>query len=413
MTGWTGGQYSVVRAALGIYLALHYAQLAPWGAELFSRLGVLPAGAASPLLSLFPNVLALRDSPAFVTALLWLASVLGALLAIGAYDRLAALGLWYIGACLIGRNPLILNPALPFVGWLLLAHACLPPGPFGSWAARGRVDPRGGWRMPGGIYAAAWVVMAIGYGYSGYTKLVSPSWVDGTALARVLANPLARPGLVHDLALALPAPLLTVATWGGLALELLFAPLALVRRLRPWLWLALLGMHLGLIALIDVADLSLGMVMFHLFTFDPAWVPARRAAAAGPDRVFYDGACGLCRGTVRFLLAEDRAAAFRFAPLDSDAFRTALPDEVRERYPNTIVVKAADGRVLVRSAAVLYLLARLGGLWRVLAMLGSAVPASLRDAAYRGIARVRYRFFAKPSDVCPMAPPDLRDRFDL
>jgi hypothetical protein len=51
---------------------------------------------------------------------------------------------------------------------------------------------------------------------------------------------------------------------GGLV-ELLVAPLALIRRLRPWLWLALTGMHLGLMALIDFADLSLGMLMLTVF----------------------------------------------------------------------------------------------------------------------------------------------------
>ena len=98
--------------------------------------------------------------------------------------------------------------------WLLLAHAFLPPAPYGSWAARGRADPAGGWRMPPPIFCVAWVVLALGYTYSGYTKLVSPSWQDGTALARVLNNPLARPGPVREVLLALPAGLLRVATWG-------------------------------------------------------------------------------------------------------------------------------------------------------------------------------------------------------
>ena len=173
--------------------------------------------------------------------------------------------------------PLIGNPGLPYVGWLLLAHACLPPAPYGSWAARGRPDPGNGWRMPGGIFLVAWILMALGYTYSGVTKLVSPSWVDGTALARVLDNPLARPGLVRDALLALPEGVLRLATWGALLAELSFAPLALVPRLRPWLWGLLLLMHLGLIVVIDFADLSLGMVLLHLFTFDPAWLPPRRA----------------------------------------------------------------------------------------------------------------------------------------
>jgi hypothetical protein len=70
-------------------------------------------------------------------------------------------------------------------------------------------------------------------------------------------------------------------SYGALALELLFLPLALIPRLRPWLWLALLGMHLGLIALIDFADLSFGMVVFHLFVADPAWLPRRSGDQRG------------------------------------------------------------------------------------------------------------------------------------
>src|SRR5438067_1150934 len=262
--------------------------------------------------------------------------------------------------------PFISSPGLPYAGWLLLAHAFLPPAPYGSWAARGRADPGNGWRMPEGIFLVAWILMALGYTYSGVMKLVSPSWVDGTALARVLDNPLARPGPVRDLLLSLPDWLLHLATWGALLAELSFAPLALTRRLRPWLWGMLLLMHLGLIVVIDFADLSLGMVMLHLFTFDPAWVRPR--PATGTDTLFYDGHCGLCHRAVRFVLAEDRTGtAFRFAPLDGDAFRAALPAADRAQLPDSIVVRTAEGAVLTRSAAVRHILQRLGGLWRLFA----------------------------------------------
>ena len=40
--GWTGGQYSRFRLVLGLYLCVHFVHLVPWGAELFSRAGVLP-----------------------------------------------------------------------------------------------------------------------------------------------------------------------------------------------------------------------------------------------------------------------------------------------------------------------------------------------------------------------------------
>jgi len=66
---WTGGQYSLYRVLFGTYLLIHFAQLLPWGAELFSNQGVLPDASASPILYLFPNVLALSDSPATVLRL--------------------------------------------------------------------------------------------------------------------------------------------------------------------------------------------------------------------------------------------------------------------------------------------------------------------------------------------------------
>jgi hypothetical protein len=81
--------------------------------------------------------------------------------------------------------------------------------------------------------------------------------------------------LVHDFTSALPDWLLQVSTWGALGLELLFAPLALLARARPWIWATMLALHLGLIVIIDFTDLSLGMVMLHLFTFDPRWFRRR------------------------------------------------------------------------------------------------------------------------------------------
>ncbi|MGH7152261.1 MAG: hypothetical protein ACREIU_16260, partial [Planctomycetota bacterium] len=234
--GWTGGQYSLYRALFGAYLLVHFASLLPWGTDLFSNRGALPVGGASPLFGLFPSPLHVADSPAAVAALLLLAVGASLAFAAGAFDRIAALLLWYLSTSLLDRNPLLANPSLPFVGWLLLAHAFLPPAPFGSLARRGRADPGHEWRLPPSIFAAAWILLALQYAYGGATKLSSPSWVDGTALARVLENPLARPTPLRELLLSFPAPLLEAATFATLGLELAFAPLSLLRRLRPWVW---------------------------------------------------------------------------------------------------------------------------------------------------------------------------------
>ena len=407
-SAWTGGQYSLVRAALGLYLLVHFAMLVPWGPEVFSSAGVLPDASESPLAHAFPNVLAIADSPGVVTALLVAACGLSLLLTVGWFDRVAAVLLWYLLACLFGRNPLIANPSLPYVGLCLLAHALQRPAPFGSVVALGRVDPRGGWRADGGIFTALWLALAAGYSYSGWTKLVSPSWRDGTAFERVLENPLARTGWLNELLLALPDGVLKLATWGAIGLELAFLPLAFSRRARPWIWSALLAMHVGLILLIDFADLSFGMLVVHLFTFDPAWVPGRRV----PELVFYDGSCGLCHRSVRLALAEDpEPAALAFGPLDGETFAAAVPEERRRDLPDSFVILSDDGELLTRSDGTVRILTALGGLWGVLGRLLAAVPRSIRNAGYDLVARYRKRLFAAPSEACPMIPPDLGSRF--
>src|SRR5258708_3066373 len=123
---------SVFRALLGSYLFVHFMQLVAYGAELFSCRGVLPSASLSPLAFLFPNVLSVWDSPLLVTALLSAAAIASLAFAVGVHERPMALGLWYVWACLVGRNPLIMNPSIPYVCWLLLAHPRLPARRMGN-----------------------------------------------------------------------------------------------------------------------------------------------------------------------------------------------------------------------------------------------------------------------------------------
>jgi predicted DCC family thiol-disulfide oxidoreductase YuxK len=131
------------------------------------------------------------------------------------------------------------------------------------------------------------------------------------------------------------------------------------------------------------------------------------------DRLFYDGDCGLCHRAVQFVLAHDRHGVFRFAPLDSDLFRAAVPEATRAGLPDSMVVVTGTGVVLTRSAAWLYIMRSLGGRWRLLAAGASIVPEAIRDWAYDGVAAVRHRLFARPSTVCPLLPDHIKGRFDL
>jgi len=131
-----------------------------------------------------------------------------------------------------------------------------------------------------------------------------------------------------------------------------------------------------------------------------------------PDHVFYDGDCGFCHRSVRFLAAHDATGAFRFAPLGGPTFLGLVPEPARRGLPDSLVIHTADGRVLVQSTATLHCLRQLGGGFRALAWLGSLVPAALLDAGYAAFARNRQRWFARPQQACPVPPGPLRARLD-
>jgi len=131
------------------------------------------------------------------------------------------------------------------------------------------------------------------------------------------------------------------------------------------------------------------------------------------DLVFFDGGCGLCVGAVRFLLNRgDRSLCFRLAPLGGATFLREIPSAQRAGLPDSLVVKTAEGRVLVRSSAVVRILRSLGGGWAVLGALLWVVPGPLRDLGYRGVAAVRRRFFPLRPDACPWRTAAQQARFE-
>jgi predicted DCC family thiol-disulfide oxidoreductase YuxK len=395
----SAGQFALFRVVFGAYLLQHFLWLLPSGAELFGHAGVLADPRLNPTHGLLPNPLATAwgGSPAGVAIFLWALSALSLAFMIGLWRRTAAVVLWFGWACLFNCNNLISNPSLPYVGLLLLFCALVPAGePLGATGVRGRRPSE--WFFPALVFWGAWFLMAGGYTFSGAMKLWSPSWVDGTAFRHLLENPLARPGFFRDVFLALPAGAIALLTWSVLAAEILFLPLCLWRRGRLIAWAAMLAMHAGIVLMVDFADLSFGMVMLHLFTFDPDWLPARRDARR--PVLLYDGECGLCNGVVRFLLREDAGARMRFAPLQSAPAQAYLRARglPTEDFDSLVFVPDWDrpegGAARLRTDGALSAADEIGGVWRVAAW-GRVLPAAVRDPFYKIVARFRYALFGE------------------
>ena len=410
----SAGQFGFFRIIFGIYLLQHFLYLLPWGAELFSNAGVLADPTLNPTHGLLPNPLATTwgGTPLFVTSFLAALTLLSLAFTLGVWRRWGAFLLWFGWACLFDRNNLISNPSLPYVGVVLLFCVLIPDGEAFSIGGNKRSAARD-WFFPAWVFRGAWWLMVAGYTFSGVIKLGSPSWVDGTAFHHLIDNPLSRPGVIRDGFLALPAWAIAIFSWSVLAAEITFLPLSIWKWGRMLAWLGMMGMHLGIVLVVDFADLSFGMIMIHLFTFDPDWLPVRR-----DDRqpvLLYDGECGLCNTVVRFLLREDASGRLRFAPLQSAPAQEFLRSKglPTEDFDSLVLIpdwgRKETGAFHLKTNGALAAFAEIGGFMRVLSGF-RALPVLLRDACYRLVARGRYRLFGVYIPT-PLDNPEWEKRF--
>jgi predicted DCC family thiol-disulfide oxidoreductase YuxK len=136
-----------------------------------------------------------------------------------------------------------------------------------------------------------------------------------------------------------------------------------------------------------------------------------RAADEGPPSgaiVLFDGTCGFCEGSVRFIARRDPAGYFRYAPSQWPQAVALLNRRGLTRESARSLVLIEGDRVYLRSTASLRIASRLTWPWRAAAVL-LWVPEVLRDAVYRVIAAVRHRL-ARPSRACEIPPPEIRAR---
>lgn len=295
-------------------------------------------------------------------------------------------------------------------GLLLILLALVPEGE--PWRWRGRSVPPRDWAMPRAVFVGAWSMLAIFHLCGGLAKLLDPSWTEGTALPLLFDGSQAHLELGRDLVLSLPAWAHTGVAWTVAAAQVAFLPLCLTRRGRLAGWLALGVLQVGLLALAGFTAAGVGLLWIHVFAFDAGWLPPRERAGRGA-LLLYDGECGLCNAVVRWLLREDSTGVLRFAALQGPSGqatlgRLGLPTE---DFDSLVFLPDADGpEHRVRTAGVLAVLDAIGGVWRVAALVGGIIPGPLRDAAYRAVARLRYRLFGEYRPT-PLPDPAWAARF--
>ncbi|HVJ61216.1 MAG TPA: thiol-disulfide oxidoreductase DCC family protein [Tahibacter sp.] len=125
--------------------------------------------------------------------------------------------------------------------------------------------------------------------------------------------------------------------------------------------------------------------------------------------VVFDGVCLLCSRWVGFVVRHDRGARIRFAAMQSASGRELLAQHGLDADDPLSFLYVADGHGYQNSDAIVRVLTSFGGAWRLARAL-RVIPRPLRDAAYRLIARNRYRWFGR-RDVCLVPDAAIAARF--
>jgi predicted DCC family thiol-disulfide oxidoreductase YuxK len=128
-----------------------------------------------------------------------------------------------------------------------------------------------------------------------------------------------------------------------------------------------------------------------------------------PPVLLFDGVCHFCAWSVRFVTDRDPARVFRFASLQGETGHRLLKAQGLDPEALDSVVLIEDGVAWRESDAALRVCRHLRVPWCWLWPL-RFIPRILRDAAYRFIARHRYRWFGK-MDTCMVPGPEMRSRF--
>jgi predicted DCC family thiol-disulfide oxidoreductase YuxK len=129
----------------------------------------------------------------------------------------------------------------------------------------------------------------------------------------------------------------------------------------------------------------------------------------GERLVLFDGVCKLCNGWAKFLIRHDQQQLFRLASVQSAQGQAILQWYGLPLDHFDTMAYVEDGQLLVRSSAVLRILALLPWPWCWLAWL-RLCPRPLRDWCYDRIALNRYRLFGR-YDSCLIPSADHAKRF--
>jgi vitamin K-dependent gamma-carboxylase-like protein len=235
------------------------------------------------------SLLNLSNSPVLLWTVFVTTLVAALALTVGFHTRIAAVVVWIGIVSIEQRNGQMTNSGDGVVRSLAFLLALSPAGAALSLdrlrSARGRF-----WEFPA---RAPWALrliqlqISIGYLFAVTGKFATDRWTDGTAVAYALriddVRRLATPAFITQ-----SATITGLLTYGTLIIELSLAVLIWIPRLRPFVLVLGVVLHVGIDSSILVGFFSYAMLISYLCFIPPhttaRWVLATRDAAIGLAR---------------------------------------------------------------------------------------------------------------------------------
>jgi len=267
---------AVFRIAFGLVVFAWSVSLVPDATSFFTKDGIVTdqpnytglVGGAWGLLGVFP-------SKAAMIVLLVALIVASLCLMLGVFSQVAALVVFLGVISFERRNPFVFNSGDVLIR-LLAFYLIFAPASAALSVGRFVKDRGSFWTFP---QRAPWAMRLIQIQFSVvyliavWTKVRGTTWNVGTAVSFALRitdlNRFPVPSFVQNSAL-----ISNFFTFGTLALELSLAILVWNRKLRPWVLLAGLSLHLGIEYSIRVGFYGLAIMSMYLI-----WVPPERMDA--------------------------------------------------------------------------------------------------------------------------------------
>lgn len=246
------------RFLFGAYFIYYSVRMIPYLAEVYGDKGFVPDIKLNWTYGLFPNIFSVI--PFENTALIVYIGIIiaSSFLCFGYFPRVAALVIWYLETCLYNRDVLSGEPSLAYVGLLLVTLILIPYQPTLSFKkSEEKLE------VPYFVFFLPVFIFCLTFTASAVDKLMSPSWIAGTALTDMLTMGITKDNMIANFLVMNPF-VTSLFSYSALFVQLASLPFLFVGHYKVAIIINLISFCV-IFFLLEINQVVFGMLFFFSF----------------------------------------------------------------------------------------------------------------------------------------------------